>query len=156
METGKVIVAIKTDRSWDSGEKGYGIFDIYKIAIDQGDERLEGTTMVKQGSECKFKEGQEAQFTKQEDTYAKDGSFKFKWASETKAWGGGGGRQPENPKIRNVSMSMSYAKDLVCAGKVEMNSLLNTAELMLEWMDKRTDIRQLEDLVKKYFCFINT
>ncbi len=148
METGKTALAQKTDRTWDSAERGWGVFDIYALEIDQGEIRLKGTTMVKQGSECRFKEGQEAQFTKVEDSYAKDGSYKFKWASENKGWSGGG-RQPENPKIRNVSFAMAYSKDLVVAGKVEMNALLSTAELMLEWMNKRVNIQQLEASVKK-------
>ena len=149
-EKGKVAVAIKTDRTW---EGQYGKFDVYKIAIDQGDERLEGTCNVKEGNECKFIQGQEAQFTKEKDTY-NEGSYKFKWANENKGWsgsrgGGGGSRPPENPKIRNVSMSMSYAKDLVNGGKVELEDMLARAELMLTWMDKRVDIRLLEDSVKK-------
>ena len=139
METGKVALALKTDRTWDSAERGWGVFDIYTIEIDQGEVRLKGTTMVKQGSECKFKEGQEAQFTKQEDTYAKDGSFKFKWATENKGYGGGGGRPPDNPMIRNISFAASYAKDILCAGRIEFNQLNSTADMILCWMNLNVD-----------------
>jgi len=136
METGKVALAVKTDKTWDSGERGWGVFDIYKVEIDQGEVRLNGTTMVKQGSECKFKAGQDAQFTKEPDKY-NEGSFKFKWASENK--GGGGGRAPENPKIRNISMAMSYSKDLIIAEKFHQNTLRATADMILEWMNKKVD-----------------
>ena len=139
METGKVALALKTDRTWDSAERGWGVFDIYSLEIDQGEIRLKGTTMVKQGSECKFKEGQEAQFTKTEDSYAKDGSYKFKWASEKKEWSGGGGRAPENPKVRNISFAASYAKDILCAGRIEFNQLNITADMILAWMNLKVD-----------------
>ena len=138
MENGKVALVIKTEKIWDSGAKGWGVFDIYSLEIDQGDLRLKGSVLVKQGTECKFKEGQSAEFTKELDSYAKDGSYKFKWASEKKAWSGGG-RQPENPKVRNISFSMSYAKDLVTGSKIEISELSAYADKILKWMNEKVD-----------------
>ena len=53
---------------------------------------------------------------------------------------------PVNPRITAVSMAMSYAKDLVVAGKVELKDLEVEATKIFDWMNKQ--INALEVITK--------
>lgn len=57
---------------------------------------------------------------------------KIKW-NKPGAPQGGGGRQ----RSCNESFSLSYAKDLVVAGKVDIKQILETADKLYNWLEAK-------------------
>lgn len=47
---------------------------------------------------------------------------------------GGGGRPAPEPRVQMISFAMAYAKDLVVAGKVSMNDLPSTFDIIYNEM----------------------
>ncbi len=136
METGTTkTVTLKDLNRVSKNDTTYSVFE---IEIEQDGKVLKGKTLTWGiGTECKFKEGQQAEFTKEPDRY-KEGCYEFKWGEAKKAWSGGG-RAPENPKIRNISFAMSYAKDLVVANLDHYVNLKENADMILKWMNDKID-----------------
>lgn len=52
-----------------------------------------------------------------------------------KQTGGGGGGRPQ--RSGNESFALSYAKDLVVAGKVDIGKILDTAEKLYGWLESK-------------------
>ncbi len=59
---------------------------------------------------------------------------KIKWNKPGAPQGFAGGRQQRSG---NESFSLSYAKDIVCAGKVDVKNLFQLADKMYEWLEKK-------------------
>jgi hypothetical protein len=58
---------------------------------------------------------------------------KIKW---NKATGGGGGFQAKQ-RAGNESFAMSYAKDILVGGKIELKHLFQTADKIYEWLESK-------------------
>ena len=144
MEKGMVKTVIVKDLNKVS-KKGT-TYSVYNIEIEQNGIILKGKTLTfGEMTECKFKEGQETEFTKEPDKY-NEGCFEFRWGAEKKGGGYGGGysRQPENPKIRNISFACSYAKDIYAARlKTDkpqtLEEMLKTGDMLWDWMNEKVD-----------------
>lgn len=59
--------------------------------------------------------------------------FKLKRAFSGGGWGGGGAK----PRSGNESFALSYAKDLVVGGKVELKHILSTADKFYGWLESK-------------------
>ncbi len=57
---------------------------------------------------------------------------KVKW-NKPGAQGGGGGRQ----RAGNESFALSYAKDLVVGGKVDIKQIIETADKLYQWLESK-------------------
>lgn len=57
---------------------------------------------------------------------------KVQW-NKPGAQGGGGGRQ----RSGNESFALSYAKDIVCAGKTDLKNVFDLADKMYLWLEKK-------------------
>lgn len=58
--------------------------------------------------------------------------IKVKW-NKPNAFAGGGGRQ----RSGNESFALSYSKDLVVAGKVDIAKILETADKLYTWLESK-------------------
>ena len=63
---------------------------------------------------------------------------KIKWNKPGGNQGGGfgGGRQ----RSGNESFAMSYAKDIVCAGKTDLKNLMPLADKIYDWLEKKKGV----------------
>ncbi len=106
---------IKTCRfviEWQ-GEKG--IVYYHEIELDNGDKGQIGT---KEKNPDKLQPGQEL-------TYTIESTSRGNKIKAVTQQGGGfrGGKPMRDPKEQMISFSMSYCKDLVCAGKLDIKDL---------------------------------
>lgn len=116
MKKSKVTKVLKMDK-----KDGYGNTS-YIIEFENGDK---GYYTSKSDNQNKFVPGQEAEY-EIEKKQGKNGNEYFKVkppASEGQQSFRGGGRPQVAPRIQMISFSMSYAKDLVVAGKIEVKEL---------------------------------
>lgn len=61
---------------------------------------------------------------------------KIKWNKPNSGGGFGGGKQ----RSGNESFAMSYAKDIVCAGKTDLKNLLPLADKIYDWLEKKKGV----------------
>lgn len=61
---------------------------------------------------------------------------KIKWNKPGASGGFSGGRQ----RSGNESFAMSYAKDIVCAGKTDLKNLMPLADKIYEWLEKKKGV----------------
>lgn len=99
------------------------------IELANGDK---GFYTSKNEEQKKFVVGQEAEYEIEKKQGAKGEYFKITVPSDGGAFGGSKpfGKSQVDPKIQMISFSMSYAKDLVVAGKVDLKDLLNEFDRM--------------------------
>lgn len=57
---------------------------------------------------------------------------KIKWNKPGQNQGGGG-----RPRSGNESFALSYAKDLVVAGKVDIKQIIETADKLFNWLESK-------------------
>src|SRR5688500_1761151 len=95
----------------------------HDVELDNGDK---GSIGSKEKMPSKLNPGQELTYTIEPDAR---GGFKIK-AVNTQGGGGftGGGKKGPDPKVQIVGFAMSYTKDLIIGGKVEIKQLPETFE----------------------------
>lgn len=147
MEAEKGIVKVVTTKDLNKVSKKGTTYSVYNLEIEQDGKILKGKTLTfGEMTECKFKEGQEAIFTKEPDKYS-EGNFEFWWGAKKKGGGKGWGREPENPKIRNVSMAMSYCHDIYVAllsrttvrERMTLDQMFELTDRMIKYMNDKID-----------------
>lgn len=67
------------------------------------------------------------------DLIIEESQFGLKVKMKNQNQGGGGGR----PRSGNESFALSYAKDLVIGGKVDIAKILETAEKLYTWLESK-------------------
>ena len=89
------------------------------------------------------------------ETYVKDGDTKYSIgrakcvdAPKPTAQAQGGGSQSNGDK--NRSFAMSYAKDLVVAGRVPIDELRAKANVILEWLEGKVPVAKGGDPNPEY------
>lgn len=108
---GKPKRIVKKDRKDDYGNS------YYELEFDNGDKGLFSTKSEDQKT---FTVNSEITYIIEEKE-GKNGKW-FKISVPKPAFGGGGKPQ-QDPKVQMISFSMSYTKDLIVGGKVEMKDL---------------------------------
>lgn len=95
----------------------------HDIELDNGDK---GSIGSKEKMPAKLNPGQELAYTIEADSR---GGFKIKAINPQGGGGfGGGGKKGPDPKVQIVGFAMSYTKDLIIGGKVEIKLLPETFE----------------------------
>ena len=126
MKKAKVTKTTKSVNSDGSAKKDtYGNFS-FIIELDNGDK---GYYASKSEDQTKFVVGKEAEYLIEEKEARYGGKYykiTVPQAEGSKSFGGG--RPTVDPKVQMISFSMSYAKDLVVAGKVDLDDLVNEFE----------------------------
>ena len=117
----KVTKVIKTVNGDGSAKKdSYGNYS-FIVELDNGDR---GYYASKSEDQTKFVVGKEAEYVIEEKE-ARNGGKYYKitvpQAEGSKSFGGG--RPTVDPKVQMISFAMSYTKDLIVGGKVQMNEL---------------------------------
>lgn len=97
---------------WD-GQNGSVFY--HEIELENGDK---GQIGAKEENPSRLNPGQELTYTIEKT----DKGYKIK-AVNTKPAFVGGGKPQQDPKVQMISFSMSYTKDLIVGGKVEMKDL---------------------------------
>ena len=111
MEKKARIIECKFIKEW-TGEKGTVFY--HDLKLDNGDHGQIGT---KDRMPDKIAVGQELTYTIEGTSYGN----KIKTVSQTS--GGFKGKPQRDPKEQMISFSMSYCKDLVVAGKLDIKDL---------------------------------
>lgn len=95
----------------------------HDIELDNGDK---GSIGSKEKMPTKLNPGSELTYTIEADAR---GGFKIKAMNPNAGGGGftGGGKRPD-PKVQIVGFAMSYTKDLIIGGKVDIGKLPETFE----------------------------
>jgi len=104
-------------------EKAWNDSFFVKVEMDNGDS---GDIYSK--SAGAYKEGQEIDYDVDKSKGDGKHAIKIKQSGSF-----GGAKKPwvgEDPDVKLAGMSMSYAKDLVIAGKIDMKAIADTAELI--------------------------
>lgn len=94
----------------------------HDVELDNGDK---GSIGSKEKMPAKLNPGQELTYTIEADTR---GGFKIKAMNANAGGGFGGGRKGPDPKVQIVGFAMSYTKDLIIGGKIEISKLPETFE----------------------------
>lgn len=90
----------------------------HDIELDNGDK---GSIGSKEKMPAKLNPGQDLTYTIEGDAR---GGFKIKAVNPSGAGGGfGSGKKGPDPKVQIVSFAMSYTKDLVVAGKIDVKDM---------------------------------
>jgi hypothetical protein len=106
----------------------------HRIELDNGDV---GSIGAKESMPSKLNPGSELTYTIEPDP---KGDFKIKAVNATNGGGGfagGGGKKGPDPKVQIVGFAMSYTKDLIVAGKVEIKLLPETFERIHKLMSDK-------------------
>ena len=112
---------IKEIRSVNSYESKYGTFYAHEILMENWD-----AWQLSKKTEGSIKVGDELNYTITENEYG----FKIKEVRDfptNQQWG--------KKKGWNASFALSYAKDLVVAGKTDVGTILEQATKFKEWLD---------------------
>lgn len=94
----------------------------HDIELDNGDK---GSIGSKEKMPSKLNPGQELTYTIESDPR---GGFKIKAVNAQGGGFAGGGRKGPDPKVQIVGFAMSYTKDLIIGGKIEIGKLPETFE----------------------------
>jgi hypothetical protein len=95
-----------------------------------------GFFSTKDENQTKFVVGKDAEYNIEEKTSGAGKQY-FKITlpqSENTFKPGGSGRPPIDPKVQMIGFAMSYTKDLIVAGKVEMKGLSETFDIIYNEM----------------------
>ena len=113
----------------------FGIFHnhLIKIADDNGEE-VSGIYSSKSKEQKYFKEGVVADYVIEERQNKKGKWFKIKPAIENKFGNTNFARKIKAEQSRYSGFAMSYAKDLVVAGKLEFSDMLLASKKIFEYM----------------------
>lgn len=117
MNKSKVTKVTKLDKQDSFGNT------TYVIEFDNLDK---GFYTSKSAEQNKFVVGKEVEY-EIEQKVGKTGKEYFKITLPKQdgggGWKGGGGRPPADPRVQMISFAMSYAKDLVIGGKLDIKDL---------------------------------
>jgi len=97
----------------------------HDVEFENGDKGSIGT---KEQEPAKLNPGQELTYTLEPND--KGGLPKIKPVQAKGGYSGGGGKPQQDPKVQMISFSMSYAKDLIVGGKVDIKDLEKTFNLI--------------------------
>jgi hypothetical protein len=125
MEKTATITRTVFKNTWDNPKGGQVFY--HDIELDNGDK---GSIGSKEKEPSKLNPGQSITYT------LDNGKIKAVQAQN----GGFGGFKPKapiDPRIQFISFSMSYAKDLCVAGKIEDKKLITTFELIYGKMEEK-------------------
>lgn len=104
----------------------------HDIELDNGDK---GSIGSKEKMPAKLNPGQELTYTIEADNR---GGFKIKAVNPQQGGGGfTGGRKGPDPKVQIVGFAMSYTKDLIVAGKIEIKQLPETFDRIHKLMSDK-------------------
>jgi hypothetical protein len=118
MEKKAKITKCSFTKEWGEGSSKTFFHD---IELDNGDK---GSIGAKEKNPDKLKTGSELTYTIESGQYGN----KIKAVNSQPVYGGGGGKKGPDPKVQIVGFAMSYTKDLIIAGKVEIKLLPETFE----------------------------
>lgn len=105
-----------------------------KFKDDKGVER-EGTFLSPDKEQTQFREGEENEFTLREKEY--NGTIYYNIYPAKKASKSNFARALKREQSKYSGFAMSYAKDLVCDGKIPHSDMFDEAEKMFKWMVKK-------------------
>lgn len=136
MKKAKVTKVIKSVNNDGSPKKdNYGNCS-FIVEFENGDK---GYYTSKSEDQTKFVAGKESEYNLEEKE-SKTGSKYFKVTvpkSENSFQGGGFKSNKPEPKIQMISFAMSYTKDLIVAGKIDMKDLSTTFEVIYNEMTSK-------------------
>lgn len=121
METTAKVKSIAEPKEWNWPN---GIVYYLTMDMDNGD-----TVNIGKKSSTAFSIGDEIKY---EVISEERGVKKIKEVKEEYKKNAGN-YTPKNPRIEAITMCMSYAKDLVVSGKVEIKSIKDVAQSLLDW-----------------------
>lgn len=107
------------------GDKGSVFY--HEIELDNGDK---GEIGAKEQLPSKLNPGEELTYTIEAGKYGN----KIKAVAPTGGGFAGGGRKGPEPKTQIIGFAMSYSKDLIVAGKVDIKQLPETFERIYQLM----------------------
>lgn len=113
MKKAKVTKITKMDKKDDYGNTSF------VIELDNTDK---GFYVSKNENQTKFVVGQESEYNIEEKQGKKGVYYKITIPQSDKP-SFGGGRPQADPRIQMIGFAMSYTKDLVVAGKVELKNM---------------------------------
>ena len=125
METKKAKVSLAQFKSDYEGK--YGMMYYHTIEFDNGDK---GQYCSKSKEQNKFVVDKEADYTIEKTEKNGYTNYTIKPYTENTFQGGGGKKQSNN-----ASFALSYSKDLVIAGKVSIEQILETANKLNNWLN---------------------
>lgn len=130
MKKAKTIKILKMDKKDNYGNTSF------IIELDNGDK---GFYSSKNEDQKKFVVGQETEYLIEEKAGSKGSYYKIT-LPQSEYQGGGGkqfGKPAQDPKIQMIGFAMSYTKDLVVAGKVELQDLATHFDIIYNEMTSK-------------------
>jgi len=103
----------------------------FSIELENGDK---GFFSTKHADQTKFVVGVEAEYNIEEKTSQKGGVYYKITLPQSEKPFTPGGRPPVDPKVQMIGFAMSYTKDLIVAGKVDMKELSVTFDVIYNEM----------------------
>ena len=114
-------------------ETKFGTLFLHKIIYEENGNEFSGYYSSKKKDQNKFVAGQEAEFDVEVQT-GRNGVFnKIKPVMQNKGYSNYG-RSVQREQSKYSGFAMSYAKDLVVAGVINMEQLYSEAQCMIDWM----------------------
>ncbi len=113
MKKAKVTKVTKMDKKDDYGNTSF------IVELDNADK---GFYVSKNENQTKFVVGQESEYNIEEKQGKKGVYYKITIPQSDKP-SFGGGKQQQDPRVQFIGYAMSYAKDLVIADKIKIDSL---------------------------------
>jgi hypothetical protein len=108
----------------------------YNIKTPDGKEisvMIEKCPNIKEAISKELEAGTIGEFPVEMNLIEKNGKT-YGWDIKAKGSGGGGFKKERSG---NESFALSYSKDLVVAGKVEISKILETAEKLYQWLETK-------------------
>jgi len=126
MKQSKVTKVTRFDKKDNYGNTSFA------IEFANGDK---GFYSTKSEDQTKFVVGAESEY-EIESKQSKTGStyFRITLPGEAQPFKPGGGKPPVDPKVQMIGFAMSYTKDLIVAGKIQMKDLPATFDVIYNEM----------------------
>ena len=115
-------------------ETKFGKLFLHEIIFQDGEESKKGYYSSKKKEQTKFVAGQESEFDTQLQSNDKGNTWlKIKPVQINKGYSNAG-RAQQREQSKYSGFAMAYAKDLVVAGKIEIEQMYAEAQCMIDWM----------------------
>lgn len=111
-----------------TGNGNFGEYHIFEILFDNGDR---GDFLSKNNPQSTFKEGQETEYTIEEQVNGNYKNYKIKPVKKDGFVPGKG-----NPAYEHKRVALKCATDLVCAGKLPEKDLISGAEKLMKFLNE--------------------